>query len=532
MLQKLWVAHKTDAKKYGPVKVSFEGCDDVDDFLKRLYTTPLLAISQNTPITLYQPNGTTEIGPTDTITSLGNAGQDGGTPLVVKTTHPTPTSKSPGSTANGKADFELYSWEAKKYFKVITLQLDEARIPLKALLLAEHISQLSRIDFDGDVLLLADMDGFSIQRWTNGQTYKLRVSPNEKATFQLYSWKAKKRPFKVITLQLDEARIPLKTLLQAENITHLYQIDVDGEICLLADEDGFSVQKWTNGQTYKLRVKSSTSVDIEITFSEKDHEKMNILSVRDDFSIKFEKTPWLFSGDSIEVPVALTQTLALFAQFNTLRLEASRRSIVSVFLHFAISTVSEGKSKLCIDEETPLAITRNVDRNGELKTVRYSGPVDFVIGHSKMQSNMPRDAAVMAIETKKSETFDRSLSQVVAQAAALLYYRRGVKPPRGLEGSGGPIVFIRTDGERWIFSKMTCKEGVPIVQHSNEFNLDICQNNIQNDTVQQVFNWITHAITIGRDSSPRASFSQVVQNQPDEQETLDASFSDLQIYPE
>ena len=105
---------------------------------------------------------------------------------------------------------------------------------------------------------------------------------------------------------------------------------------------------------------------------------MNILVVRDDFGIKFDDTLWLFSGEMIEFPGALLETLA---KYNTLRLEASRRTIVSLFLHYAISTVAKGKEQLCIDEETPLAI---VYRNGDAKNVRYSGPVDFVIGHSKL----------------------------------------------------------------------------------------------------------------------------------------------------
>jgi hypothetical protein len=162
-----------------------------------------------------------------------------------------------------------------------------------------------------------------------------------------------------------------------------------------------------------------------------------------------------------------------------------------------------------IDEETPLAIVRHVVREGAPKTVRYSGPVDFVISHSKMASNMPKDAPVMVIKTKKSDTFDGSLLQATAQAAALLFFRQMMKPPRGLNGSGGPIIFIRTDGERWIFSKMTCEDGVSQVQHSDEFKINICRNTIENATVQKVFDWLRYAITISRDSSPHASMERV-----------------------
>ena len=385
------------------------------------------------------------------------------------------------------------------------------------------------------------MDGNSkkipvIVKSDHGRIPALKSVTIETVLLELYSWKATIRPFRFIRVDLNEGRIALKALSEIlslkEKIKEFYRIDAVGDVILLADEDGFSIQKWISGQTYKLRVKTSTSVDIEIPFSEKDQEKMNIITVRDDFNIQIDGNPWLFSGDSTGFPDALIQTLALYAQFNTLRLEASRRSIVSLFLHYAISTIAEGKSKLCIDEETPLAIVRKVDRDGVEKNVRYSGPVDFVIGHSKLLSNMPKDAAVIVIETKKSDTFDGSLPQVLAQAAALLFFRQAMKPPRGLNGSGGPIVFIRSDGERWIFSKLTSENGARTVQHSAEFKLNICLNKIEKDTVQQIFNWIRYAITVGRDSSPRASLAQVGQNVPVEEETVTTEFSSLQISDE
>ena len=85
MSQKLWVAYDTPAKTFGPTKVSSEGCSDVDDFKVAIRNNPQLAISPNAPITLYQPDGKTEIKPTDTVKSLGNTGKDGDAPLIVKT---------------------------------------------------------------------------------------------------------------------------------------------------------------------------------------------------------------------------------------------------------------------------------------------------------------------------------------------------------------------------------------------------------------------------------------------------------------
>lgn len=204
------------------------------------------------------------------------------------------------------------------------------------------------------------------------------VNAAETAKFELYAWKASKKPFEVILLSLDKGQIPLAALLRATNFLRLYRIDVDGDVllvALVAGKDGFSTHRWANGQTFKLRVAASICVDTELSFSELDNEKMNILLVRDDFGIKFDEKVWLFSGDSVQFPVALTETLALFAQFNSLRVQPSRRSIVSLLLHSAISAVPEGETKLCIDEGTPLAIVRNINRYGDKMNVRYFGTV-------------------------------------------------------------------------------------------------------------------------------------------------------------
>ena len=70
--------------------------------------------------------------------------------------------------------------------------------------------------------------------------------------------------------------------------------------------------------------------------------------------------------------------------FDALKsLVESRRSIVSLFLHYALSMVAMGRSNLCIDEESALSIIRNAGRENKLKNVQYSGPVDFVVGHSR-----------------------------------------------------------------------------------------------------------------------------------------------------
>jgi hypothetical protein len=71
MSQKLWVQHITTAKIFGPTRVSIDGCEYVDDFLKDIKKESQLARPQNTPITLYTSDGETQID-LEIILSLSN----------------------------------------------------------------------------------------------------------------------------------------------------------------------------------------------------------------------------------------------------------------------------------------------------------------------------------------------------------------------------------------------------------------------------------------------------------------------------
>ena len=133
-----------------------------------------------------------------------------------------------------------------------------------------------------------------------------------------------------------------------------------------------------------------------------------------------------------------------------------------------------------------------MNRHGECLNVRYSGPIDFVIGSSRPILDTIEDASVIVTRMKKG--FYYVEAKVVAQAVALLNFRRGATHPRGVNGSGGHIVFICTDGERWIFSKLTCDREV---LQSTEFNVNICENNMEESALGDIFNWIRYAITVG-----------------------------------
>jgi hypothetical protein len=83
--QKLWVAHVTSERTDGPARVSTQGCDYVTDFKVAIRRNPELFIPSKTPITLYQPDGVTQIDVGDSLTDYldGNSRQN---PLIVRST--------------------------------------------------------------------------------------------------------------------------------------------------------------------------------------------------------------------------------------------------------------------------------------------------------------------------------------------------------------------------------------------------------------------------------------------------------------
>ena len=56
-MSSLWVEYKTD-EKTSRSKISTEGCNDVDDFIKKLKNESQLGIPKDSVVTLHGPSGT------------------------------------------------------------------------------------------------------------------------------------------------------------------------------------------------------------------------------------------------------------------------------------------------------------------------------------------------------------------------------------------------------------------------------------------------------------------------------------------
>ena len=119
MSQKLWVQHYTTGKPCGPTKVSIKGCSDVDDFLIKLYDSPILAIPSKTPITLYQPDGTTEIDVGDSL-ALHMDGNSSKNPLVVRT-----KAEKPAISSSRHYKYSKAIHSSRSYLTSIAVELDQ-----------------------------------------------------------------------------------------------------------------------------------------------------------------------------------------------------------------------------------------------------------------------------------------------------------------------------------------------------------------------------------------------------------------------
>ena len=84
MSQKLWVEYRTAGRSF-ITKVSTDGCEHLDDFLKEIKKefSFTLASYHTCQLALYQADGTSEIKHTDTFKSLQDAGNCGAMPLIV-----------------------------------------------------------------------------------------------------------------------------------------------------------------------------------------------------------------------------------------------------------------------------------------------------------------------------------------------------------------------------------------------------------------------------------------------------------------
>jgi hypothetical protein len=112
------------------------------------------------------------------------------------------------------------------------------------------------------------------------------------------------------------------------------------------------------------------------------------------------------------------------------------------------------------------------------------------------------------IEVKKDMISQDSYPQVLAQAAASLKIRGRNK--RGVDGDGGPVFFILTNGFEWVFHRVSIAESQLNVMTSARFSLNMSHDvqsrqHLNEDQAKRVYSCLAYVVESALKSSPRAS---------------------------
>ncbi|RKO93674.1 hypothetical protein BDK51DRAFT_40580 [Blyttiomyces helicus] len=266
-----------------------------------------------------------------------------------------------------------------------------------------------------------------------------------------FTMAARKRsaPFKRFSVALEDGRLD-RYVLSALNLTRMYVWQDDGELVMITfNINNLSNFKFNASQRYDIKAdETSAAIHRRQAFS-----TSTLDQVIDDFSIVEDSDLWSMHNPATPYPLppGLSDSISIIAACNSMQSESARRTIISLYLSYALHTVDPEAKFLTIAEEINIDVIKKVDYDGISETVQYKGPVDFLVGHSgNARSTAKRthsDAALLVIEAKRRTTFEAALGQVIAQAASILCYRRNAARGRGAYRT----YWAYSDGERWVF---------------------------------------------------------------------------------
>ena len=79
---------------------------------------------------------------------------------------------------------------------------------------------------------------------------------------------------------------------------------------------------------------------------------------------------------------------------HTLKAENSLRVLIELNLLYAVETVDPSATFLIMDVEMGIDITREIqyDEDQPLQRIKYSGPLDFALGHSRKGLQIPPES--------------------------------------------------------------------------------------------------------------------------------------------
>jgi hypothetical protein len=230
-------------------------------------------------------------------------------------------------------------------------------------------------------------------------------------------------------------------------------------------------------------------------------------TVVQDFGLVEEDGNWKFNYDeNVEFPQELQKTLEYMGKRHTLKAENSRRVLIELNILFAVEVVDPAASFLIMDGELGIDITREVqyDEDQPLQRIKYSGPLDFAVGHSKKGAQIPPDTALLIFEVKNRMGFEKGFAQVLAQTASIVCIRRKLGRGHGEYKS----YFMYTNGERWVMGYVRPDpqdERVMNFGRSEEFTASVKAPYFNVDKCVELFKRIVGLVNLAYNSTPRNS---------------------------
>ena len=317
---------------------------------------------------------------------------------------------------------------------------------------------------------------------------------------QIYAPKATKK-FETINLAIKSGKIHVVSLLKEYRWKRLYSLEP--KTLLQYDEHGWSlIDAFSGGNVYKFRYEIDDGYDESISFSDAKIDKVMKhfnLCIGQGFLAE-EEYP------RVDIPNSLFEQLVLLRKRNSLFSENARRTLISLFLANAIE-YADGEEKLLIDEEMSFSCV--LQENG--KRIKYTGPVDFAIGHSPVDTRLNQDCALLVVEAKTVTKLGEALGQALAQAATNFIIRK--QEGRGVNGHL-KVYWCISDGESWRFGFVTEGKGATLdVQQANTTTCWFHQRHMipKKEEWSKLFSlivfWIKEAMESSRTTSRRNSVS-------------------------
>ena len=190
--------------------------------------------------------------------------------------------------------------------------------------------------------------------------------------------------------------------------------------------------------------------------------------------------------------------------------EQSSAATASPHVERPVSVGAATARRLVMVEEMPVQPGTVLEINR--KRVCITGSHDYVVAHvapGEVVDNASCEGGLVVIEVKRPDKFEesQSFSQAIAGAAAIHHNRKS--QGRGLDGSGGPLHVVKTDGRRWQCGRVMEKIGqCPDVLLGQVVTLNFSGDWPVN--VREVVNYLGKVLRESLKTSPRVSEESVL----------------------